>query len=65
MKKVNNFQISKVQPQGVALILFDFLSNLKSVHSGAINPYARCDLKFTRSSTIISPYLAKFIKHNQ
>ena len=25
MKQVNNFQTTKVQPQGIAYILFDFL----------------------------------------
>ena len=35
------------------------------LYSGTIQPYAERDLKLTRLLAIISPYVAKFMKHNK
>ena len=35
------------------------------LYSGTIQLWTECDLKLTRLSAIISPYLAKFMKHNK
>ena len=36
-----------------------------TLYNGTIQLYAERNLKFTRLSTIISPYIAKFKKHNK
>ena len=35
------------------------------LYSGPIQFYAERDLKLTRFSSLISPYLSKFMKHNK
>ena len=35
------------------------------LYSGAIKLYAKRDLKLTKLSAIISPYLVKFMKHSK
>ena len=42
-----------------------FLSRLEALYIGTIQPYAGRNLKLTRLSAIISPYLATFIKHSK